>query len=419
VSVLLSELRLVVQLFRHDASRQKKRIALTVLAIAWGTLSIVMLLSFGEGMKRSFHVNVRGMGEGIAVVWPGATTKAYLGLPSGRAITFRDDDAEILLARIPEMAAVSREYAKRVPVTAGAKQVNARVRGVDVSFGEMRNMLVQPGGRFLNERDSTEKRRVIFVGNELAEELFGTEPAVGRTVQLGQSPFLVVGVMQKKVQMGMYSGPDAKQACIPATTFKAMYTDARVGNLVYKPRTTADADRAKESVYRLLGRRYRFDPDDERALSMWDTRENQRLTGNIALGIQIFLGIIGALTLLVGGMGVANIMYAVVKERTREIGIKMAMGAKERQVMLPFLFEALLMTVLGGLLGTLVSVSLLAGIGALPLKGEAFDFLGKPTFSLPIALFTAGVLGSVGLLAGYFPARRAASIHPAVSLRYE
>jgi putative ABC transport system permease protein len=149
VSVLLSELRLVVQLFRHDASRQKKRIALTVLAIAWGTLSIVMLLSFGEGMKRSFHVNVRGMGEGIAVVWPGATTKAYLGLPSGRAIAFRDDDAEILLARIPEMAAVSREYAKRVPVTAGAKQVNARVRGVDVSFGEMRNMLVQSGGRFL------------------------------------------------------------------------------------------------------------------------------------------------------------------------------------------------------------------------------------------------------------------------------
>jgi putative ABC transport system permease protein len=419
VSALLAELGLVLQLFRHDASQQKKRIALTVLAIAWGTLSIVMLLSFGEGMRRSFHVNVRGMGEGIAVVWPGATTRAWMGLPSGRAIGFRDDDAELAQARIPEMLAVSREYARRVPVVAGPKQVNARVRGVDASFGPMRNMIPQGGGRFLNERDVTEKRRVIFLGDELAQELFGSQDVVGRTVMVNQSTFLVVGVMVKKVQMGMYSGPDAKQATIPATTYKAMYTDAKVQNLIYKPRSMEDADRAKETLYGLLGRRYRFDPLDERALGIWDTRENQRLTGNIAFGIQIFLGIIGALTLLVGGMGVANIMYAVVKERTREIGIKMALGAKERQVMLPFVLEALLMTVLGGAAGTLVSLGLLGVIGLLPLKGQAFDFLGKPTFSLPIAAFTAAVLGGVGMLAGWFPARRAASINPADSLRYE
>ena len=135
----------------------------------------------------------------------------------------------------------------------------------------------------------------------------------------------------------------------------------------------------------MLGRKYRFDPEDERALGMWDTRENQRITDNIALGIQIFLGIIGALTLFVGGMGVANIMYAVVKERTREIGVKMALGAKVRQVMAPFVLEALLMTVTGGILGTLVAVGLMAGIAALPLKGEAFEFLGRPTFSPAIA----------------------------------
>jgi putative ABC transport system permease protein len=342
-----------------------------------------------------------------------------MGLPSGRAIGFRDDDAELVRTRIPEMAAVSREYAKRVPVVAGPKQVNARVRGVDASFGPMRNLIPQAGGRFLNERDLEEKRRVIFLGNDLAEELFGQQDVVGRTVQVNQSTFQVVGVMVKKVQMGMYSGPDAKQATIPASTFKAMYTDAKLQNLIYKPRSTQDADRAKETLYSLLGRRYRFDPLDERALGIWDTRNNQRLTGNIALGIQMFLGIIGALTLLVGGMGVANIMYAVVKERTREIGIKMALGAKERQVMLPFVFEALLMTILGGAVGILVSLALLGVIGLLPLKGEAFDFLGRPTFSLPIALFTSLVLGGVGMLAGWFPARRAASIHPAVSLRYE
>jgi len=151
----------------------------------------------------------------------------------------------------------------------------------------------------------------------------------------------------------------------------------------------------------------------------WDTLEDQRIVTNIALGIQMFLGIIGALTLFVGGMGVANIMYAVVKERTREIGVKMALGAKMRQVMTPFVMEALLMTVLGGILGTSVSLLLMAGIAALPLKGDAFELLGRPTFSPAIAAATSLILGAIGTLAGYFPARRAASVNPAESLRYE
>jgi len=179
------------------------------------------------------------------------------------------------------------------------------------------------------------------------------------------------------------------------------------------------ADAAKTAVYRVLGRKYRFDPEDDRAVGMWDTRENQRVTDNISLGIQLFLGIIGALTLLVGGMGVANIMYAVVKERTREIGVKMALGAKVRQVMAPFVLEALLMTSLGGILGTLVALALITGITYLPLNGDAFDFMGRPTFSPMIALATTLILGLIGTMAGYFPGRRAASVNPAESLRYE
>ena len=414
-----SELLLVWRLFRVDASRNRKRIGLTVMAIAWGTLSIVLLLSFGEGMKRSFHRNSRGMGEGIGVLWPGATTKAYAGLPSGRAISFTDEDADLLAARIPEIAAISREYAKRVPVAHGTKTVNARVRGVDPSFGEMRNVIPQEGGRFLNEMDSDLKRRVVVLGDELATDLFGKDDPVGKTVTINQSTFLVIGVMQPKVMMGMYSGPDKAQASIPAPTFKAMFTDGKLHNLVYKPASAEVADQAKWQIYRVLARKYRFDPDDERALGVWDTRENQRITGNIALGIQMFLGIIGGLTLFVGGMGVANIMYAVVKERTREIGVKMALGAKVRQVMSPFVLEALVMTVIGGVLGTVVSVVLMAVIAVLPLKGDAFEFLGRPTFSPLIAAATATILGLVGALAGYFPARRAASVNPAESLRYE
>jgi putative ABC transport system permease protein len=414
-----AELALVWRLFLVDAARNRKRIALTVMAIAWGTLSIVLLLSFGEGMKRSFHKNTRGMGENIGVLWPGATTKAWSGLPSGRTISFQDEDPDLLAARIPEIASISREYSKRVPVAHGTKTVNARVRGVDPSFGEMRNIIPAAGGRFLDEMDSQAKRRVVILGDELATDLFGTGDPLGKAVQINQSTFTVIGVMQPKVMMGMYSGPDKNQATIPAPTFKAMFTDGKLNNMVYKPVSIEVADQAKWQIYRVLGRKYRFDPDDERALGIWDTRENQRITGNIALGIQMFLGIIGGLTLFVGGMGVANIMYAVVKERTREIGVKMALGAKVRQVMSPFVLEALTMTVIGGTLGTLVSLALMMGIAALPLKGEAFDFLGRPTFSFPIAAATSLILGTVGALAGYFPARRAASVNPAESLRYE
>jgi putative ABC transport system permease protein len=415
----VAELALVWRLFRADLSHQTKRIVLTVLAIAWGTLSIILLLSFGEGLKRSLSKGSRGLGEGIAVVWPGSTTKPFMGLPSGRPIPIKEEDPDLLRSRIPEISHLSVEYARYVPVTVGEKTQNVRVRGVEPDFGEIRNIHPQAGGRFLNPLDLAEKRRVVFLGEELASDLFGTEDVVGRTVQINQSTFLVVGVAQKKMQMGMYNGPDKNQATIPALTFKSMYTDARIENLVYLPASPQVGDVAKAQFYRVMGAKHHFDPEDERSLGMWDTREMQRINENISLGIQIFLGIIGALTLFVGGMGVANIMYAVVKERTREIGVKMALGAKERQVMLPFMLEALLMTVVGGLAGAVVSLGLIVIIAALPLQGEAFELLGRPTFSPAIAAATAAVLGTIGALAGLFPAKRAASVHPAISLRYE
>jgi putative ABC transport system permease protein len=417
--LLRAELALVWRLFQADLVHNRKRILLTILAIAWGTLSIVMLLSFGEGLKRAFNRGKRGMGDGIAVLWPGATTRAYAGLPSGRTISFTDEDGELLHQRIPEIAAISREYATRRGLSVGAKTVNARIRGVDPSFGEMRNIIPQAGGRFIDAIDIREKRRVVVLGEELAQDLFASQDVVGRTLQLNQSAFVVIGVAQKKTMMGMYSGPDKNQACIPATTFKSMLSDAKVENFVYQPVRRELADQAKAQVYRVLAGKYRFDPEDRRALGVWDTLEDQRIVSNIGLGIQLFLGVIGALTLFVGGMGVANIMYAVVKERTREIGVKMALGAKIRQVMAPFVLEALIMTVLGGMAGTGVSLALMAAIAALPLKGEAFEFLGRPTFSPGVAAATTAVLGAIGCLAGYFPARRAASVNPADSLRYE
>jgi len=420
MKTLAAEIALVLKLFRHDAGRQRKRIALTVAAIAWGTLSIAMLLSFGEGLRCSISRGARGLGDGVGILWPGSTTRVWQGLPSGRPIALREEDRELLLSRIPELAEVSVEYARYVPVAVGTKTVNVRVRGVDPCFGDLRKLYPRAGGRFLDELDQAEKRRVTFLGEELATDLFGSEDAaVGKDVEINGSPFRVVGVAQAKLQMGMYAGPDRNQATLPSSTFKSLFSDAHVENFVYRAHTFQQGDAAKAGIYRVLGRERRFDPEDERALGIWDTRESQAINAKIGLGLQMFLGIIGGLTLLVAGMGVANVMFAVLRERTREIGVKMALGAKGRQIMLPFVLEALTITALGGLVGTTISLGMIGLISILPLKGEAFEIIAHPTFSPAVALATALVLGTTGMLAGYFPARRAVQVDPAVSLRYE
>ena len=273
--------------------------------------------------------------------------------------------------------------------------MNARIRGVDPELRrDAQPCIPQPGGRFI-ERAATcdEKRRVIFLGDELAQDLFG-EPGRGRArrVQINQSTFLVIGVMQTKIMMGMYSGPDKNQATHPGHHLQ-VDVHRRQGPATWSTsRSSMElADQAKAEIYRVLGRQVPLRSRGRRARSASGTPARTSASPTTSpSGIQIFLGIIGALTLFVGGMGVANIMYAVVKERTREIGVKMALGAKVRQVMAPFVLEALLMTVLGGILGhRCVSLGLMAGIAVLPLKGDAFDFLGRPTFSPAIAVATS------------------------------
>jgi putative ABC transport system permease protein len=299
------------------------------------------------------------------------------------------------------------------------KTVNGRVLGAQRSYGDSRVHYPMPGGRWINAADEEQRRRVVFLGDELATDIFGKVDPVGKTVLINSAPYTVIGVMQKKTQMGVYGGPDKDHAVIPYTTFRAQFGRDRLNVLVIQTREPEEMTGALKRVNEILGKKYGYDPTDDRAFGTWDMVKTSKQMRMMIVGIQMFLGIVGALTLIIGGVGVANIMYAVVKERTREIGVKMALGAKVRQVMAPFVMEALLMTVAGGLLGTAVSLALMGIIAVLPLKGDAFDFLGRPTFSPAIAFATAAILGTVGLLAGYFPARRAASVNPAVSLRYE
>ncbi len=414
-------MRMVFQLFWRASRVQAKRAALTVAAIAWGSLSLVLLLAFGDGLSRQLDLASAGLGRDIAIFWPGETTKPWQGLPAGREIRPRIEDIKLIERRVPELVGVSGEMVNwRTLLTYGEKTVNGRMQGVSLAYGRLRNHIADRGGRFLNPLDDAQRRRVIFLGNELAADIFGEVDPVGETLLVDNVPYTVIGVMKRKVQNSSYGGMDEDHAVIPIRTFWAQYGRDRLNNIVIKPEDPARMDEAVAELRAVLAAKYGFDPEDDRALGLWDTVEHGKIFDNMMLGIKIFLGIIGALTLIVGGVGVANIMYAVVKERTREIGVKMALGARSGWVIGPIVLEGLTYTLLGGVLGLVMATGVVILFELLPESGnEALEMLGRPALSPGIGLATAGILGVIGLAAGYFPARRASRIDPAETLRYE
>jgi putative ABC transport system permease protein len=413
-------LRVIFELFRSSAQLQKKRAFLTIAAIAWGTVAILLLLGFGEGLKRQLASNQRAMGENIAVVWGGETTMTWRGTNPGRRIRMRVEDIDYIRNRMPELTAVIGEMQSwRTALTWEGKTVNARVTGANPPYGEARKHYPMAGGRFHSDVDEMGRRRVIFLGDELATDIFGPADPVGETLLVNSVPYTVIGVMQKKTQMGTYAGPDSAHATIPIETFRSQFGQERLSNMVLQVDRPEQMEGALLRFRALMGAKYGFDPEDKPALQIWDTVESSKITRNISIGIQLFLGIIGVLTLLIGGVGVANIMYAVVKERTREIGVKMALGARSRWIVVPFVLEGLLYTMVGGALGIIIGMLIVTAMSFIPTDSDVMKFLGTPTVSLQIGALTAMILGLIGVIAGYFPARRAAAVDPAATLRYE
>jgi len=264
----------------------------------------------------------------------------------------------------------------------------------------------------VNDLDVDRRRRVIFLGDKLKNDLFGDADAVGKTVMVDSVPFLVIGVMEKKAQDSSYSGRDQDKAFIPDSTYKGLYSVRYVNNFIFQTKAEAQVPDATRKVYEVLGRRHQFDPNDKEAISMWDTTEAEKFF-RVFFGVfRAFLGLIGSFTLLVGGLGVSNIMYVVVEERTREIGIKLAVGAKPRFIQAQFLVETLTLTAVGGFLGFLITLGVMAVYPA-----QLDEYIGTPEASPITIITTATLLGLVGLVAGYFPARRASLLDPVVALK--
>ena len=397
-----------VRQLRADLGAQRLRTTLTVLGITWGTVAVVVLLAFSVGLERQTLKRFHGLGDRIVILFGGRTTKPYEGFREGRSIRLREDDASVLRSEIADITMISPEYSDRsTPVRRGRSAVNPNITGVWPEYGLMRNVIPQPGGRWLNERDLADRRRVVFLGDEVARILFGEVDPTGSEVLIGTTPFTVIGVLRPKIQNSSYNSRDEDRVFIPSSTHAALFGDRFVNNVVYR---TADPSRTKaveRRVYELLGRKYRFAPDDEDALRVWDTAEWEQRFGYMFLGFKLFFAIVGSFTLSVGGIGVANIMYIVVRERTREIGIKRSVGATRRGILWQFLVESVLVVALGAVLGIVRLLSLV------PMQ----DFVGAPTISLQVAFITMGLLAFVAMLAGLFPALRAASLDPVECLR--
>jgi putative ABC transport system permease protein len=416
-----TNVHVILSLFATSSRLQRKRAYLTVASIAWGTVAILLLLAFGEGLKRQMDKNRRSTGENIAVMWMGETSKPWKGMPPGRPIRLRIDDLDLVRGRMPELRSVVGEVVSwRTALTYGRKTVNGRVIGTNVDYGEARKHYPVAGGRFLTPEDEVQRRRVVFVGDEMAKDIFGNEKPIGKMLLVNNAPYTVIGVMQHKTQMGMYGGPDANHAVIPISTFRAQFGRDRLNNLLIETQQPEQMRAELKRLNEIVGAKYGYDPSDERALPAWDMVKSSETTKKILIGLELFLGIVGALTLLIGGVGVANIMYAVVKERTREIGVKMALGAKRQWIIMPFVLEAVVYTLIGGALGITIATLLVSLTAFVPIESNrVLSFLGRPTLSPQIGIATSVILGIIGLLAGYFPARRAASVDPAATLRYE
>jgi putative ABC transport system permease protein len=404
-------------------ARNPLRSLLTMLGIVWGIVCVTVLLAYGAGFRTVIMGAFDAFGKSAVVAWPGQTSEQAGGERTGRPVRFEREDLEAILAEATLVRGASLETVRWHPITYGDRLRNTAIRGVYPVYSEIRNQ-VPAEGRFLNDEDMQERRRVIFLGGRLRERLFGGRPSVGETVRVGGVPFTVIGAADRKIQFSNYFTSDEESAWIPWTTAGTMWNNRYSQVIVFGAVAPQFEPQAIQQVRAALAKRQRFSPTDRRAIQAFGREEFRPVIEGITVGLQVLIGFIGALTLAIGGVGVMNIMLVSVDERTREIGLRRAIGARRGHIRVQFLTEALVLTAVGGAIGILLSHAVAAAMGQLPLLGPLFereDGAGNITLHVSWNTMFAStvILMLVGVASGWVPALRAARLDPVEALRYE
>lgn len=389
--------------------------------ISWGIACIIFMIAIGEGFKLGYRNMLYSLGTDIVILWSGRTSMHAGGQRAGRDIRLQYADVAAIQEECFLVRHVTSELDGALPVKSQFNSGIFSTHGITPVYQQIRTMNLA-AGRHISEADLEETRAVCILGDEVKKQLFGEREALDAQVFIRDVAFVVIGLLSKKDQNNSYNGMDDNKVLIPYSAMARHFPDprpfigpGRVDNIVFSP-VSADAHlEAVRQVRRVLARRHGFDPADEGAIWCWDTVQTARMVGKIYDSMELFLSFMAFITLGLGGVGVMNIMLVSVTERTREIGVKQAVGATPQRVQFEFFVESIVLTLFSGLLGLIAAFAVCLAVNRLPLPTL---FAGLP-ITPRAALIAFGTLVAVGILSAVYPARRASLLTPVEALRHE